>query len=114
MVFLAAAALGAACVGWKVGQATGDEDFGTVEYPAWFRRELIAIHIKRHGYWCGGYNRPAHNVARRKSAFQVDHIIPLAHGGRTSRANAQVLCQSCNASKGASYTFFDQFRGRYE
>lgn len=33
--------------------------------------------------------------------FQVDHLIPHSGGGRTDLANADLLCGSCNASKGA-------------
>lgn len=32
---------------------------------------------------------------------QVDHIVPVARGGKTERANLQVLCKFCNVSKGA-------------
>jgi len=42
----------------------------------------------------------------------VDHIVCLWNGGRTSRANAVVLCRWCNSSKGARNTFLDFLRGR--
>lgn len=31
----------------------------------------------------------------------VDHIIPIAKGGRTTRKNLQALCEACNTAKGA-------------
>jgi hypothetical protein len=33
--------------------------------------------------------------------LQIDHVIPVARGGRTHFENLQVLCQPCNGSKGA-------------
>jgi len=30
----------------------------------------------------------------------LDHIIPVLLGGRNEKENAQVLCRSCNSSKG--------------
>ena len=30
----------------------------------------------------------------------IDHVMPIQHGGDHSIDNLQVLCQSCNASKG--------------
>jgi len=32
--------------------------------------------------------------------LELDHVIPLSCGGEHSKENAQVLCKSCNASKG--------------
>lgn len=31
----------------------------------------------------------------------LDHIVPVARGGRHSVGNLQALCRGCNASKGA-------------
>jgi 5-methylcytosine-specific restriction endonuclease McrA len=33
--------------------------------------------------------------------IEVDHIIPIAKGGATSEANLQVLCFTCNRTKGS-------------
>ena|SRR6185312_5249815 len=35
-----------------------------------------------------------------KDRLEVDHIVPRSRGGRNDDANLQVLCRSCNASKG--------------
>jgi len=31
----------------------------------------------------------------------LDHVVPLAHGGKNTAANLQPLCRSCNSKKGA-------------
>lgn len=36
------------------------------------------------------------------SELEIDHVIPWSRGGADTADNAQVLCRSCNASKGAS------------
>lgn len=36
-----------------------------------------------------------------RKAFQVDHMQALSRGGSNDRLNLQLLCRSCNASKGA-------------
>ncbi len=36
-----------------------------------------------------------------KENLEFDHIIPVARGGATTVRNLQLLCQHCNASKGA-------------
>lgn len=33
--------------------------------------------------------------------LQIDHIVPVAKGGKTVPSNLQVLCSKCNARKGA-------------
>lgn len=33
--------------------------------------------------------------------LQIDHIVPVARGGKTVESNLQVLCSRCNGSKGA-------------
>jgi 5-methylcytosine-specific restriction endonuclease McrA len=35
------------------------------------------------------------------ASVSLDHIIPIARGGKHSRANAQTACLGCNVSKGA-------------
>lgn len=49
--------------------------------------------LARDGYrcrWCGAADQ-----------LEVDHVVPFARGGVTHITNAQTLCRSCNASKGA-------------
>jgi hypothetical protein len=91
----------------KVAQALLDEEFEGRDFPAAFREELIARHVEAHGCRCPECRR---RVSR--TDLTVDHIVAFANGGLTSRANAQVLCMSCNASKGAKNSMFDRFWGR--
>ena len=91
----------------KAGQALSDEEFNSIEFPAGFRRRFIDAHVERRGTRCLACRR---RVPRRR--LTVDHIVALANGGRTSRANAQVRCRPCNSSKGARNTPVDYVRGR--
>ncbi|MBO4856796.1 MAG: HNH endonuclease [Bacilli bacterium] len=34
--------------------------------------------------------------------LEIDHIIPIARGGKTTPDNLQVLCHDCNKKKGHS------------
>lgn len=36
-----------------------------------------------------------------RESLHIDHIIPLSQGGATIVSNLQLLCESCNLSKGA-------------
>ena len=37
-----------------------------------------------------------------RERLEFDHIIPIASGGSSTERNVQLLCESCNRSKGAS------------
>jgi len=46
------------------------------------------------------------------NGYHVDHVIPLISGGRNSKENLQLLCPTCNLSKGAKHPVdFMQSRG---
>jgi hypothetical protein len=91
----------------KLVEILVDEEFEGIEFPASFRRQFIDAHVEMHGTRCLGCHR---RVPRRH--LTVDHIVALANGGRTSRANAQVRCVPCNSSKGARNSPVDFLRGR--
>lgn len=72
---------------------------GTGEYQR-ARAALVAAHLERHGRWCPGFERSAHELTARQQ-LTVDHIVPLALGGTNDRGNLHVLCSSCNGRKAA-------------
>jgi 5-methylcytosine-specific restriction endonuclease McrA len=49
-------------------------------------------------------------LASIEPGFEVDHIMPIALGGRNSKENLQLLCAPCNRSKGALHP--DEWRSR--
>lgn len=58
------------------------------------QRRAIWVRDKRTCQLCG--------VTGELADFEADHVHAHAGGGQTKLANAQLLCKSCNASKGAS------------
>lgn len=43
--------------------------------------------------------------------FEVEHIIPQAHGGETTEANLALSCRSCNLYKARSVQAVDEMTG---
>jgi DNA or RNA helicases of superfamily II len=54
---------------------------------------------ERGQYTCNECGKPS-NI---KALFQIDHIKPMAKGGRTIIENLQLLCRKCNQIKGDRY-----------
>ena len=54
--------------------------------------------IKRDGYRCRACGFGVQDGAH----LHVDHIVAIANGGETKKANLQTLCTVCNLGKGAS------------
>lgn len=50
---------------------------------------------KRDGYRC--------KICGRKDNLEIDHIKPIAKGGKSTYDNLQTLCKSCNKIKGDTY-----------
>ena len=64
--------------------------------PRQFKRILFGQQEGR----CVGYNCACGNVPMPFAALQGDHIVPFSRGGSDDFDNWQLLCGSCNASKG--------------
>lgn len=56
--------------------------------------EIVAL-LKAQRYRCAGCSTSI------KIGHHADHILPLKLGGSNSISNIQMLCKSCNCSKGA-------------
>jgi hypothetical protein len=61
------------------------------EAIAWRIRPLI---LARDGYTC-------RECGATEGELHVDHVIPIAAGGRNEEDNLQILCRPCNLRKGA-------------
>ena len=44
--------------------------------------------------------------------FEVEHIVPLAHGGETTEDNLALSCRSCNLYKATSIQALDETTGQ--
>ena len=53
---------------------------------------------KRDNYRC-------RKCGRRTDDLEIDHIIPIAKGGKTIYSNLQTLCHRCNSKKGANIEY---------
>lgn len=45
------------------------------------------------------------NCGRKTNDLEIDHIIPIAKGGKTTFENLQTLCHRCNVRKGSSMDY---------
>jgi 5-methylcytosine-specific restriction enzyme A len=67
---------------------------------AWRRLAEAAVreHVASHGWLCPGWKRPSHP----SRDLTADHPIAKANGGPVLPDQIDVLCRSCNSSKGIS------------
>jgi 5-methylcytosine-specific restriction endonuclease McrA len=50
---------------------------------------------------CGRKTPKANRGSYDDDAPELDHIVPVAAGGKHTRANTQCACRACNSAKGA-------------
>jgi hypothetical protein len=67
--------------------------------PGVRRRRAVPVPISRAVYLRDG--RQCKNCGTTRGPFHLDHRIPYSKGGETTIENLQVLCMTCNLSKGA-------------
>jgi 5-methylcytosine-specific restriction endonuclease McrA len=60
--------------------------------PDWLRQRVLR---RDHGAcrYCGKTDGP----------FHLDHVLPVAHGGRTNLRNLVTACSTCNLRKGTQH-----------
>ena len=77
-------------------EVTADEDF--------IRRERAkARELRKTPYYQNLFNRGICHYCGKKfprEELTLDHIVPVARGGRSTRGNLVVCCRKCNQSKG--------------
>ena len=77
-------------------EVTSDEDF--------IRRERAkARELRKTPYYQNLLNRGICHYCGKKfprAELTLDHIVPVARGGRSTRGNLVVCCRKCNQSKG--------------
>ena len=77
-------------------EVTSDEDF--------IRRERAkARELRKTPYYQNLLNRGICHYCKKKfprEELTLDHIVPVARGGRSTRGNLVVCCRKCNQSKG--------------
>lgn len=54
---------------------------------------------QRDGYRC-------QRCHRKTNDLEIDHIIPIARGGKTEYSNLQTLCRRCNKMKGTNIEYY--------
>ena len=70
-----------------------------------FLRKLVIRRAKNCCEYCGL------SQVRQEATFHIDHIIPLASGGRTTADNLALACVSCSLRKSARETSIDPETG---
>ena len=77
-----------------------EEKVCTKEYQRKLMTDSLRYDIlKRDGFRCVICGRTANDGVK----LHVDHIIPIAKGGKTVKENLRTLCEECNWGKGDKY-----------
>ncbi len=74
--------------------------------PAHVARERAkARELRKSGWWKSRIASGVCHYCGRKvgaAALTLDHVVPVARGGRSTRGNCVPACRECNASKHAA------------
>ena len=63
-------------------------------------RGKVSNRIRFSIYARDGYRCRHCGISQRYAALEIDHIIPIAKGGKSTYDNLQTLCHKCNVEKG--------------
>ena len=83
----------------KIGYAATLKDYHNKNQRRLMTRALREQIMRRDNYtcqFCGKYMPD-------EVGLQIDHIVPVAKGGKSVPSNLRVLCNKCNGSKGSKY-----------
>jgi hypothetical protein len=86
---------------------TDDDGMFVVRFPSPYKRIPVADDVKE-------FILEQDEVCLRcgtKTDLTIDHIKPVRLGGASTIDNLQVLCRSCNSTKGTSFQGYDN-KGR--
>ena len=76
-----------------------------MRYIPAFLRKLVIRRAENRCEYCGL------SQAGQEATFHIDHIIPLASGGKTTADNLALACVSCSLRKSARETAIDPEMG---
>ena len=78
-----------------IGFESTMKDYYSKEQRKLMTKELREQIIERDNYTC----QQCGKYMPDRVGLQIDHIIPIAKGGKTVPSNLQVLCSLCNGRK---------------
>ena len=81
----------------KIGFESTLKEYNSQNQRSLMTKNLRQQIIERDNYTCQVCGKKMFDGV----GLQVDHIIPIAKGGKTIPSNLQVLCSKCNSRKGA-------------
>ena len=81
----------------KIGFAATLSDYYSMNQRKLMTRSLRKQIMERDRYTCQNCGK----YMPDEVGLHIDHIIPIAKGGKSIPSNLRVLCSKCNGSKGA-------------
>jgi len=86
---MSAAIFQASIIGPTKAVVTDSEATARQPIPGWMRRAVLT----RDGYYC-------RYCGRRTQTLDVDHVVPVKRGGRSTVDNLVTTCARCSQRKG--------------